>query len=361
MPDMKEATDEGAEPTGPPADRRRRPVFVVGNVKAGTTLVQSLLDGHPDLFVLPVELKFFRYTGLPRLAPSNRPLGALPRWRSPLPAERTRPPPEVLESLLSGGELRRFLDTGTAPRHVDLRSVQFDAERFEAELRRHDFADLRALFLAVVDRFRACLGGDRRYPRRFVEKTPRQEEFAWKLHQWFPRASFVHVLRNPYANAHAELLSGTFQMERRHRVYRPLAKSLYFLEHNARTLPRYRVLRYEDVVQKPERTLRSLAAFLDLEFSDSLLQPSFLGIPWPGNSRTTDGRLRGIDPRPARAFLDRIQALDIALVNRYFEPVLKKFGYRVLPDPGLRKWLPALRELPIHYPANRAMLFSSYL
>lgn len=360
--------DGGGSPTARKGDAReeadperaRRPIFVVGNVKAGTTLVQSLLDGHPELSVLPFELKFFRHLGMPRLSPSNRPLGSLPRWRSPLSTHRQRSPDEVLDDLLSTGELRTFLESRVLPRHVDLRSVSFDSTRFAAELRNVELGDLRDVFVAVADCFRKCAPGATG-ARRFVEKTPRQEEFAWKLHEWFPEASFVHVLRNPYANVHAEILSGRVQMERRHRVYRPLAKSLYHMERNRRTLPRYRIVRYEDVVERPEKTLRSLARFLDLDFHDSLLEPSFLGVPWRGNSRSTDGSFDGIDPRPARAFLDQIHALDVALVNRYLEPVLRKYGYRVLPDPGIETWLPSPRELPWHYPMNRAMLFTSYL
>lgn len=346
---------EGADP-----ELRRRPVFVVGNVKSGTTLVQSLLDGHPDLSVLPFELKIFRHLGVPRLSPSNRPLGSLPRWRSPLSTHRRRSPEEVVDDLLSTGELRKFLDSRVLPRHVDLRSTPFDATRFVSELRDADLADHRDVFLAVADAFRACAPGGHD-GRRFVEKTPRQEEFAWKLLEWFPEATFVHVLRNPYANVHAEILSGVVQMERRHRVYRPLAKSLYHMERNRRTLPRYRIVRYEDVVERPEKTLRSLARFLDLDFHDTLLEPSFLGVPWRGNSRSTEGSFDGIDPRPARAFLDQIHALDVALVNRYLKPVLRKYGYRILPDPGIETWLPSPRELPWHYPTNRAMLFTSYL
>lgn len=338
------------------------PVFIVGNVKSGTSLLQSLLDGHPELFVLPVELKFFRYTGLPYLSPSNRPLGRVDRWRSPLPAPGPRSPDDVLDDLLATGDLHRFLETGTIPRNLDLRSVAFGGDRFVSALRSRNFASLRELYVGIVECFRESLRVPAaRGASRFVEKTPRQEEFAGELHRWFPGARFVHVLRNPYANVHAELLGGRFQRERRHRVYRPLAKSLYQMERNARSLPGYRIVRYEDVVLRPDETLRSLARDLEIAFVDSMLEPTFLGIPWPGNSRSTGGDFRGIDPRPARAFVGEIDPVDVALVNRYFRPTLEKHGYQVLPDPGLRKWLPSLRELPFHYPMNRAMLFTSYL
>ena len=36
------------------------PIFICGHPKAGTSLLTSLLDGHPDLVVYPEETLFFR-------------------------------------------------------------------------------------------------------------------------------------------------------------------------------------------------------------------------------------------------------------------------------------------------------------
>ena len=59
--------------TLPLPDFYERPVFVVGHRKTGTTLLQELLDGHPQLVVLPGESNHF-LTFLPRF-------GALPPER----------------------------------------------------------------------------------------------------------------------------------------------------------------------------------------------------------------------------------------------------------------------------------------
>ena len=57
-------------------DWLERPVFVVGYPKSGTTLVVSLLDGHPQLVVFPEETEFMRAIGSPYarfLPPFGRP------------------------------------------------------------------------------------------------------------------------------------------------------------------------------------------------------------------------------------------------------------------------------------------------
>lgn len=39
-------------------------IFILGAHKSGTSLVRSLLDGHPDLNVVPIELHFLRHLGV---------------------------------------------------------------------------------------------------------------------------------------------------------------------------------------------------------------------------------------------------------------------------------------------------------
>lgn len=372
---------------------RYAPVFVVGHLKSGTTLLQSLLDGHPELFVLPLELKFFKSAPVPTLPPGNRPPGSLPGYRVPtlspsLSLDRVR------DEVLSHGDPAVFLERRRVMRNVDLSRYPFDEARFRRELERAEPGSLRELYLALVGAFHAAArtGGDGAAGpgtpgdaaavqaaepperdageasdgvpgplRRFVEKTPQQEEFAAELAAWFPEARFLHVLRNPYAVVSSLTRDTTVHRSRRHRIYRPMAKSFYFLERNLRYVDRYRVVRYEEVVSEPEGTMREVADFLGIRFAGSLLRPTFGGRPWRGNPRSVEDELRGIDSRPVDAFREQISPLDVALVNRFFSPFLEKHGYERLPDPGWRTWLPLVWEPPAMYVHNRALLFTNYL
>lgn len=349
-----------------------RPIFVVGHVKSGTTLLQSLLDGHPALWVLPLELKFFQYADVPKLPPGNRPRGELPGYRVPLtwhdpPLERVR------EEVLGNSDPADFLAGRPVSRNLRLGDYPFDEGLFRQRLEAATPASARELFVQLVEAFHAAHRSaaaevdeaaappaDGPDPR-LVEKTPQQEEFAQELKRWFPRARFLHVLRNPYAVVNAEARDKTVHRSRRHRLYRPLAKSLYFLERNVRYVEDYRVVRYEELVLETGRTMREVAGFLDLPFRDSMLRPTVGGEPWRGNSRSVDGELEGVDPRPVRAWREQIAPLDVALVNRFFAPFMEKHGYDLLPDPGWRKWLPVGMEPPTLYLGNRALLFTNYL
>lgn len=353
------------------------PIFVVGHVKSGTTLVQSLLDGHPGLFVLPLELKFLQHANVPTLPPGNRARGGLPSHRTPYKQAELEPG-RVLEEVLGNADPADFLAGRPMSRNLPLESWAFDRERFRRRIDRADRSSLRAAFVDLAEAFhdahRAAAeeedgddraGDDREdgtpASTRLVEKTPQQEEHARELTRWFPDARFVHVLRSPYAVVNSEARDKTVHRSRRHRIYRPLAKSLYFLERNRRYLDRYRMIRFEDVVLETESTMRELADFLELPFRPSMLRPTVAGRPWGGNSRTVDGEFDGVDPRPVDAFRDQIAPLDVALVNRYFGPALERHGYDRLPDPGWRKWLPVGLEPPNLYVGNRVLLYTSYL
>lgn len=354
------------------------PIFVVGHVKSGTTLVQSLLDGHPDLFVLPLELKFLQHANVPTLPPGNRARGDLPSHRVPY-KEAELSPGRVLEAVLGAADPADFLAGRPVSRNLPLEDWAFDRDLFRDRIERADRSSLRAAFVDLAEAFhdahRRAAGSDRGREGggagaggteapgavRLVEKTPQQEEHARELARWFPKARFVHVLRNPYAVVNAETRDTTVHRSRRHRIYRPLAKSLYFLERNRRHLDRYRVVRYEDVVLETEAATRELADFLELPWKPSMLRPTIGGRPWGGNSRTVDEAFEGIDPRPVDAFRDQIAPLDVAVVNRYFGPMLERHGYDRLPDPGWRKWLPVGLEPPNLYVDNRVLLYTSFL
>jgi hypothetical protein len=133
------------------------------------------------------------------------------------------------------------------------------------------------------------------------------------------------------------------------------------MERNLRYVEGYEVFRFEDIVIDTERTIERLARHVGIEPHSSLLHPTILGEPWGGNSRTTEEQFDGIDPRPVDSFRGNISSIDIALVNRFFSTLMKKYGYEKVPTPHLKKWLPSGLESPIAYVANRHLLFDTVL
>ena len=40
-----------------------KPIFILGAHKSGTSYLRALLDGHPDLYVVPLEAHYFQHLG----------------------------------------------------------------------------------------------------------------------------------------------------------------------------------------------------------------------------------------------------------------------------------------------------------
>lgn len=325
-----------------------RPIFILGVHKSGTSLLRSLLSGHPSVFVVPFESHFFPLLG---------------RWVE-YPFQRTVPQPE-------GGE-REFLDRAVAwVRKSNSSSFRFadnaardiaDVEEFSWRLRRlmepgagaRD--DVRFLFCAYVRAIHFALRGrDLEDGRRIVEKSVENAEFACELQRAFPDASFLHIVRNPYA------VLTSFRRSRSRdgypwlgKIYSALWSGHYHLQRNRRLLERYHVLLYEDLVNAPRETMERAAGALELPFRQELLSPTYLGRPWTGNSSTGE-ELSGIDRSPLEAWKDEISSLEVELVNRHLSHLLTEFEYAAREaegNPYFRNEGEGLKE----YVANRLLL-----
>ncbi len=341
------------------------PVFIVGCAKSGTTLLQALLDGHPELLVMPSELNVFRFSDHPsRLG--FRKLGRLVE------------PPAIAEAML---DQLFFLQVRDPERLARLeRRIRVDPP--------HDFSPLdpevfvhtvlappalrshREIYRRFFEALLAATGqasGDLA-TRRWVEKSPHQEEYAPLLREWFPNARFLHVVRNPYATLRAlrRVATGDHLVGRTPRYpslrpsLRELRSSYELAAVNRRNLGEcYRVVRYETLVSDPTSVLAELAAFLGIAGADIRLEPTLLGQPWTGNS-TSGRRFSGIDHTPLEDWRSEITPYEIALVNRHLGQALRDYDYEVVPlERRPEAWRRNRREQWSTYFANRVQLLAA--
>lgn len=211
------------------------PVFLVGCPRSGTTLLQAMLDAHPQVAVAP-ETHFMR-----RFFKTRREHGDLARDENlERLARRIAATPEFAQMELDGD---RFVAAAhAAPRRLD------------------------ALFALWLEQFRA-----RRGARLVGEKTPNHLLFMRPLEKWFAGARFVHILRDPRAVAlswrQVPWTNGSLAADAE--VWRKyMAAARKRAPHDpARIL----TLRYEALVARPEAELRALCGFLGLPFDEAML------------------------------------------------------------------------------------------
>jgi hypothetical protein len=184
---------------------------------------------------------------------------------------------------------------------------------------------------------------------RIVEKSVEHAEYAAVLAAMYPRARFIHMVRNPYAT-----IVAMRKMKGREGGYPfmgPMAQSLHssvhYLFRNQKTLPNYHVVRYEDLVRDPERIMRRVAAFLELPFVDSLLSA--------GRRGRSGKSMVGITADAVDKWRAEIAPYEIQLANAVAAPLFdfKMYGQERAPKYAAT---PVRGEWPRTYLANRLLL-----
>lgn len=203
--------------------------FIVGVERSGTTLLRLMLDSHPDL-AIPFETHF-----LHRLVAA---------------------PP----GLTAAG----FLDLVTAsPSWPNLGVPQ----------------DRLATALAMLSPFSAAEGARAFYrlaaarsgKPRWGDKTPPYLRCMPAIARLLPEARFVHLIRDgrDAALSSRGLWFGLGDDPRA--AARAWMAQIVQARNDARLLPHYLEVRYEDLVLDPEATLTRICGFLDLPFDAAML------------------------------------------------------------------------------------------
>lgn len=214
-----------------------RPVFVVGMNGSGTTMLADCLGRHPDLYMFPHEFRLLPFY-------LRRDLRADARSRE--------------QARALADEIGRSKPLW----HVNGRQP-FVLQ--EARLSRTDCA-------SVIDGvFRSF--AEREGKRRWGEKSPMNVLHMELIASAYPRAKFVHIVRDGRDAAQSfHRRFGHVPSETVYRWKRVVREGVR--QGHSLGMERYLQIRYEDLTQQPERVLRRVCAFLDMPFDERVLQAS---------------------------------------------------------------------------------------
>ena len=161
-------------------------------------------------------------------------------------------------------------------------------------------------------------------------KFPVHYSLTDKLLTWFPDCRLIHTTRNPkdvYASQAAKYVTSE-----QNRFSRNFSRFQQFVHINIqttwtarwhkhlRTLPNYRLVRYEDIVSEPEATTRSLCEYLEIPFTQQMLEPNQYGSSF-GNNKDR----RGIDTNAVGRWRQRISRISALVMD-----ITHRVAYRVL-------------------------------
>ena len=188
------------------------------------------------------------------------------------------------------------------------------------------------IFIEEVTRFSGC--------ERACVKFPVDVGHIPELSQWFPDCKIIHITRDPRAVSMSKTNdpSGTaikvLEHPRLAWLIRKLSVWLVIAQYRRtarlhrrfRHLRNYRLFRYEDLLAEPEKTLRDLCKFIEVEFTHNLLHPE-AGIHLHQPSSLTGKQKKAFDFSAAVRWQDVISPVDKWLITALTKRAMKIMDY----------------------------------
>lgn len=291
-------------------------LFVVGCARSGTTLLQRLLDAHPQLAVS--NDPHFIHEGLRKSAGRDVPLTA-----------------DLVERVLACPTLRRL-----SLSEQEVREAATTAETYG------DFVG--AIYTTFARKRGKPLAG---------EKTARYVRYLPLLDAIFPWAKTLHIVRDGRDVALSMLdWARPDRGPGRYRLWpeQPIAVcALSWRWHvttgqrdgSARGPSRYQEVRYEGLVAEPEPTMRRVSAFLELPFAEAMLSYYVSRAP---NGAGLCSKERWLPPTAGlRDWRTEMAPRDVELFEAIAGDALAALGYEVVHErisPGVAALATRCRE-----------------
>jgi len=295
--------------------------FICGHRKSGTTLLLCLLDNHPELLVYPPDSAFF--------------YGYYPTYDKPEYTDEQkvdRMTGFIVDQLKT--EIVNLSDQDRKQLDFPIDALRESVRGFASKSGKTPREMLLSLFQAYRKHFKGSLQA-----RRWVEKTTSTEIYAVEVAKWFPKAKFIHVIRDPRDNW-ASLKSGW--SKRYHHFNDSLERlmqsmidrgklGMEFAQNNQKHFGTevYKIVKFEDLATDTSNVLDEICSFLGIKFSETMSMPTVCGKLWKGNnfeglkfdkpSNINVGRWR-----------ERITEDEARLIEYYFGSLMEYFEYETI-------------------------------
>lgn len=218
------------------------PVFIVGASRSGTTMLRLVLNAHPHIGV-PNEFSYF----------TSVPQHWLKVWRHiPVAPEQYQ---HFIRNQLKNKECLKAV------------GVEVDT-LLERMLEAADSRDLSIPYRLMLEAYAEAEGKS-----RWGEKTPTNLFYADILHEMFPEARFIHLVRDPRAVVRSAnnfprlpddiVINATNWLHFLQTGYQRLTQSV--------PSSRWCTIRYEDLTTDPQPAVRAMCQFIDAPFHPRML------------------------------------------------------------------------------------------
>ena len=276
------------------------PFFIVGSGRSGTTLLRSILSEHPDVFI-PPENQMLRY-----MAKAFDAYRGLP-WRVQVAA--------VLEEFEKNEEFSEW--------EVDLFALMARVGLLKKEDR--TFAELVNLIYTEYGSFHAP------GKTRWGDKTPDNAFNLDLIEKHFPNAQYIHMLRDGRDSVASFFKSNFYNGDIIRAAYkwRDSVRFCRRFKKKVQDKRRFFELRYEDLVFSPDKKIKEICNYLNIDVTEKMLQYKGASSNMKDvlNKKKHQNVNRGIFTKSIGHWEQDIPKSDIRKVLKIIEGELRFFGY----------------------------------
>jgi hypothetical protein len=301
------------------AERRRRPVFVMGCHRSGTNLLYDTLLSAGGFAVYRGFLPIYKIL-IPHFGhPSN-------------PANRSK----IIDTFLrSKGFARTELQAS------DLSSKLLENGRSGGDFLRIVMGDI----------------AEHQGAKRWAVYDPDSVLHVARIKADLPDALFVHIIRDGRDVALSLMKMGGFRPFPWSRQSGGLLETALYWQwmvragksHGLQIAADYSEVHYEDLVTEPRPTLAALGEFLDHDLDYDRIQSTRLGRLRESNSSFLDEDSAAKE-HPVNRWRERLSRTEVADLEALVGPCLQDCGYELTPPAGQRRLNLRLKCLAAAYP-----------
>ncbi|MEO1377475.1 MAG: sulfotransferase [Cyanobacteria bacterium J06635_10] len=272
----------------------KKPIFIVGMPRSGTTLMSAILSAHPRIAISP-ESHFLRYW-IKRY--SNKDFSDPENfdgfWRKFIKNER-------------------FAHFGVTP------------EAVKAHLKTQSDLNLMTIF----DSFLAEYSRVMEKPR-WGEKTPDHYQYIETLFEWYPNAQVIWMLRDPRAVV-SSLAAVPWAKSCTDLHTRVWVRSLSPMEDWAKD-SRVKVVQYEKLVTETERMLCEICDFLSETYTPEMINRSQNSQPILNHDQWErthlQKTLQPIDSSSLDKWKSKLSIQEISIIEHLARSAMLDYGYQ---------------------------------
>ncbi len=290
-------------------------IILTGHRKSGTTMFHRLFDGHPDIYIYPVDLSLL-YAYFPHFTLKLKSQPAALKARLHL----------VISTNLQAVEDHLISEKG------------FSAHYFADEVCRNledKYLDNKEVIISTVANcwIRMYYQSDQVKP--FLFKETSQSIYIQEYLQFSVKIKIVSLVRDPRDN-YAAIKAGVAdhyskmnenELESLASVINRARMDLLSAKYNNDSLENFLAVKFENLVLEPEKNLQNITKFLNVHFTDSLLQPTSFGKLYKGNNYEGK-KFKGISNANLGNWKSRINESEAKIIEYWLADVMERWEYK---------------------------------